>query len=128
MKTNTMSKTNFPFKPFYIFMLLLLAFSLQFCKTSQKAVTKASIPTVTYTKDISPIMSRSCAPCHFPETGKLKWLNTYEATRDNVNEILHRVQLPADDEAFMPFKHKKPALSVGEIQLLKAWMAQRMPK
>lgn len=123
-----MSKTNFPFKPFYIFMLLLLAFSLQFCKTSQKAIAKASIPMVTYAKDISPIISRSCSPCHFPETGKLKWLNTYEAARDNIVEILKRVQLNANDEGFMPFKHKKPGLTDGEIKLFKDWMAQKMPK
>ena len=83
---------------------------------------------VSYARQIQPIMVQKCTPCHFPEQGRKKMLDTYEATRDNVQDILHRVQLPADHIEYMPFKGKKEALTAGEIDLLKQWVAQRMPQ
>lgn len=109
--------------------LLCLALTLQFCSSSKKAATaEASVtPTVFYAKDIKPIMLAKCAPCHFPETGKKMPLDTYEAVRDNIQDILRRVQLPQDHMGFMPFKNKKEPLTAAEIQLLKDWVAGQMP-
>ena len=70
----------------------------------------------------------SCSPCHFPETGKKKLLDTYEATAKNIVDILERVQLPIDHEGYMPFKSKKPALTDREIAILKKWQEDKMPK
>ena len=117
-------------------LVLLMAPAFQYCGSSKSASTStasaAPVETfenpVSYARQIQPIMVQKCTPCHFPEQGRKKMLDTYEATRDNVQDILHRVQLPADHIEYMPFKGKKEALTAGEIDLLKQWVAQRMPQ
>jgi uncharacterized membrane protein len=112
-------------------MLLLLSVTMQFCGSSKKAATPdgatAAATSVSYAKDIKPIMLEKCTPCHFPETGKKIMLDTYEAVRDNAKDILRRVQLPQDHMGFMPFKNKKAPLTEAEIKLLKDWVEGRMP-
>ena len=83
---------------------------------------------VSYEKDIRPLMLRSCTPCHFPERGHKEMMDTHQKTKDNINEILTRVQLDPSDEEFMPFKQKRQALSKNEIALFWKWKKQNMPK
>jgi hypothetical protein len=79
-------------------------------------------PMVTYAANIAPIMERSCAPCHYPEKkGKKMPLDTYVTVKDNLAEVLERVQLPKDHLRFMPYEHKKQDLSAEEIEMLKNW-------
>lgn len=108
--------------------LLLIFFvaTLQHCKSSKNVITNKSVAIVTYTKSIAPLMERSCTPCHYPEEGKKKMLNTFETVRDNIDDILTRVQLPTTEKKYMPFKSKKPAFTEEEITLLKKWVSQKM--
>lgn len=111
-------------------LLFALSLTLSFCgsaKKSTEAAAIAAVPAVSYAQHIQPIMVEKCTPCHYPETGKKMMLDTYEAVRDNVKDILHRVQLPQDHMGFMPFKSKKAPLTGAEIQLLKDWVAGQMP-
>ncbi|MFH4963423.1 hypothetical protein V8G69_00335 [Gaetbulibacter sp. M235] len=109
------------------FLLLVLVSSMfQFCKSSKAVTTNSKEIVISYIKNIAPIIERSCSPCHFPENGKKKWLNTYDAVKNNIEDILTRVQLPATDEKFMPFRNKKPALTEEEVALFKKWVAQKM--
>lgn len=111
--------------------ITFLSFTLlQFCTTTKKVTQQQAPATITtsYQKDISPIMQMHCTPCHFPEQGKKKMLDTYAATRDNFDDIITRVQLPADDIKFMPFKSKKPPLSDSLINVLKQWRREGMPE
>lgn len=78
---------------------------------------------VSYQRDIKPMMRMSCTPCHFPERGRGKMLNTYEATKFNINEILRRVQLPPGHNDAMPYKEKKLPLSNEQVELIKKWVA-----
>lgn len=122
--------------PHFLAFLSLITFS--YCSSTKKVSSTASsektsrepalIPAFTYEKDVAPIVQASCSPCHFPETGKKKLLDTYEATSKNIDDILTRVQLPVDNKEFMPFKSKKPALSEREIAVLKRWQLDKMPK
>lgn len=102
--------------------------------TATKKTTGTSVnepmarPTFTYEKDVAPILQASCAPCHFPETGKKKPLDSYDAVSKNMDDILARVQLPIDHDGYMPFKSKKPALTQPQIELLKKWQQEKMPK
>jgi hypothetical protein len=108
----------------YLALLIMLAsiIVLPFCKTTKQAAGKTkSMPAVTYTADIAPIMADRCTPCHFPETGKKKFLDTYTAVKTNIDDILVRVMLPKDDPKFMPFKSKKEPLSDSLIMVLKTW-------
>ena len=118
-------------KTFYFLGLLFVFLVFQHCKTKQSttiAVAKTSENTVTYTKDIAPVMEQKCSPCHYPESGKKKFLDTYKATKNNIDDILNRVQLPTTDKYFMPFKSKKEPLTEEEIKLLKDWVTQGMPE
>lgn len=110
--------------------LLALAFAwiLQFCTGTKKVAESAVVPAVTYVKDIAPIMQARCTPCHFPEQGKKKFLDTYGAVKTNIDDILARVQLPVTDEDFMPYKSKKEPLSDSLIMVFKQWKALNMPE
>jgi hypothetical protein len=108
-------------------MLMVIAIIFQCCKTPQQTTTTAApVVTVFYEKDIKPIMVASCTPCHFPEQGRKKMLDTYATTKDNIGEIIKRLELPVSDEAFMPFKSKKPPLTTAQVQLFKDWVKQGM--
>lgn len=110
---------------FAIFLIFIFS-TLQFCKSSKKATSKKNEISVTYTQNIAPLLERSCTPCHFPDKGRKKMLNTFEAVKENIDDILRRVQLPETDKDYMPFKSKKPALTAEEIDLLKTWVNQKM--
>ena len=113
-------------------LLILLSFSLQFCKSTKTTTeTKKEIPAadlVSYQKHILPIMQKSCTPCHFPEEGKKEMLDTYEATAKHSRDILERIQMPESEIKFMPFKSKKTPLSDEEINLFKTWVSQEKPR
>ena len=105
---------------------VLLAMALVGCsqRTTPSAETKEPYtgPQISYTNDVAPIITRSCAPCHFPEKrGKKEPLHTYASMKAELNKVLIRVQLPESDKDFMPFKKKKPSLTAEEIELLKNW-------
>lgn len=102
--------------------LFASVFILPYCKTTKQAAgTDKKMPAVTYTADVAPIMADRCTPCHFPETGKKKLLDTYVAVKTNIDDILMRVQLPVTDPKFMPFKSKKAPLSDSLVMVLKIW-------
>lgn len=117
-------------KKSYVFVsfLTVLIFStatLMGCKTRK---TTSLTPLVTYTDHVRPLMLRSCTPCHFPENGRKKMLDTYEAAAENIKDILHRVSLPKDHKDFMPFKNKREPLTPDEIDLIQLWVKNGMPK
>jgi hypothetical protein len=102
---------------------------LQHCKAPQTATADtASLTPRTYAEDIAPVMLQKCAPCHFPDQGRKKMLDTYEAVSANMQDIIDRVMLPADDIKFMPFKSKKPPLTPEELKAFQEWFAQGMPR
>lgn len=107
------------------YLLLAAAFGLityQSCTSSKKA-TAPSLSAVSYDKDIKPIMIASCTPCHFPDEGKKKHLDSYNAVSSNIDDIIKRVKMPQDEKGFMPFQLKKPALTAEEIALFESWKA-----
>ena len=102
--------------------LIASVFLLPYCKTAKSAAGKDNkIPAVTYTADVAPILADRCTPCHFPESGKKKFLDTYVAAKTNIDDIIMRVELPATDPKFMPFKSKKEPLSDSLIAVLRVW-------
>jgi hypothetical protein len=101
--------------------VFISAILLPYCTTTRKTMADQKVPAYTYTKDIAPVMRERCTPCHFPDGGKKKFLDTYSATTANVDDILYRIQLPQDSARFMPWKLKKPALSDSLVQVFKTW-------
>jgi cytochrome c553 len=106
-----------------IFILVILATVVTFfsnCHSAKKATASKKPPTITYRADIQTLVINNCAPCHFPEkNGNKKPLNSYTAVKENINEMIHRVELKPEDKGFMPFRH--PKLSDSTITVLKQW-------
>ena len=116
-----------------LFAALLSLITFSFCSSSKKVSSTTSnepavMPSFTYEKDVAPMVLASCSPCHFPETGKKKLLDTYDATVNNIDDILIRVQLPIENDEYMPFKSKKPAFTDRQIAVLKKWQSEKMPR
>lgn len=108
---------------------LCLAATFQFCGTAKNtSQMKPAENAVSYDLQIQPLIVQSCTPCHFPEQGKKKFLDTYASAKANIQDIIQRVELPEDDPKFMPFKNKKPSLTEAQVQLLKDWVDQGFPK
>lgn len=134
---NTESKS---LKGIVVLSLVGFIMALQFCASPQKPSTPATpespmeiekpaapvMAKLSYADHIQPIMENSCTPCHYPEKGKKKLLNTYEATVETIDDIIYRIQLPTDSLEFMPFKSKKLPLSDVEIKIFKEWRDQGM--
>jgi hypothetical protein len=113
-----------------LFLCLIFSAALfQFCTTTKTAAgSNKKVAMLSWQTDIAPVMQVHCSPCHFPDKGgQKKPLNTYEATKDNIDEILLRVRLPHDNIKFMPFMSKKEPLSDSLIQVFQLWKDQMMP-
>ncbi len=96
---------------------------LQNCSSSKKA---AKTPVVSFSKDVMPVMQASCTPCHFPSAGRKEPLNTYDAVKNHIADIIVRIKLPQSDARFMPWKNKKPPLSDSLINVFVEWQKQNM--
>ena len=110
--------------------LSIVLFSFQQCKVS-KPTTVAKSETevenlISYERHIKPMLLEKCTPCHFPEQGTKKMLDTYQAVSKSMDDIILRVELDPSEKGYMPFKSKKPALTAEEIQTLKDWVSQGM--
>ena len=95
-----------------------------YCSSSKKTASKAKAKSV-YTANIETIMQSYCGPCHFPPGGNKKPLNTYASVRDNIDDIIRRVELNPTDRGFMPFK-KTARLDQATIDAIKQWKADGM--
>jgi hypothetical protein len=93
---------------------------LQFCNPAKKAQA-TKVPVVTYAGNISTIMTANCTPCHFPPQGNKKPLNSYDAAKTNIDEILVRINKNPNEKGFMPMRH--PKLSDSTIKVFSQWKA-----
>lgn len=96
-------------------------------KAMPSAQTQESSSGVSYAANLQPIMLESCSPCHYPEKGKKELLDSYDATARFIDDIIYRIQLPADSTEFMPYKSKKMPLTLDQIQLFIDWRDAGMP-
>lgn len=108
----------------FVLTLFLSLVILPFCSISKK--TTSSTEGISYKEDVAPIIADRCTPCHFPDKGKKKFLDTYGAVRNNFDDIIARVQMDPSEKEFMPFKSKKEPLSDSLIQVLVSWKESGM--
>jgi uncharacterized membrane protein len=102
--------------------LIAIACSKKTAPTTTADPANYTGPKVSYAQDIAPLMQRSCSPCHYPnQDGKKQPLDSYAAVKDELVEVLERVQLEPGSLKYMPFKQKKEALTPAEIEMLKNW-------
>jgi len=107
-------------------LLAVTALILSYCGPSKKATssTTEAKTAILYTGNVEAIVQQACTPCHFPPGGNKKPLNSYAAVRDNIDDIIRRIELNPADRGFMPFKH--PKLSQDTINVFKQWKADGM--
>ncbi|HZR22743.1 MAG TPA: cytochrome c [Vicinamibacterales bacterium] len=102
------------------------------------AQTPASAPQVTFTKDIAPILQRSCQQCHTADGGAPMSLVTYEEVRPFARAIKQRTSMgpragvmpPWFVEKNIGIQHYKsdPSLSDEEIAKIAAWVDSGSPR
>jgi hypothetical protein len=97
-----------------LFILILVGFLFQYCSSSKKL---NAAPKVSYATGIHPVIMNSCSPCH--TGGKQKSLNNYTAAKEEIDEIITRIQKQPTEKGFMPMKH--PKLADSTIQLFVKW-------
>ena len=120
---------------FYYFILAFSILSISNCSTTKEQSSTTNFTekkkknTTSYTKDIKPLLDRSCMPCHAQgNKNDLNVLDTYKAVSKDIIDILQLVQLPKDEKMFMPYKVKKQPLSAKEIELIKKWVNEGTPE
>ncbi|MFL2434096.1 MAG: c-type cytochrome, partial [Vicinamibacterales bacterium] len=112
------------------FRVIASALFVVFCVTSQVAAQGAD--EVTFTKDVMPILQRSCQQCHRPGTGAPMSLLTFEEVRPWARAIKDRVvtrQMPPwhIDRSIGEYT-ADPSLSDEEIQAIATWVDSGAPR
>lgn len=106
-------------KKFLFFGLFLATIVIfEFCSSSKKAH-KSTAAAATYTSSVQNIVATNCSPCHVGSGARQKRLDNYEALKNNIDEILRRIQLNPGDKGFMPMRH--PKLPDSTIQVFVNW-------
>jgi cytochrome c553 len=104
-------------------LLLTAVLFFQFCSHSKKLAAPVA---VNYETNVQPIIQTSCAPCHIAGKGNKKSLDNYLAAKDNVDEILARIQKSPTEKGFMPVMHDK--LPDATIAVIANWKAAGTPE
>src|SRR5215211_882476 len=97
--------------------MFFIAIAFQFCTSSKKA--QKAVPKINYADNVQPVIVGNCSPCHIPTKGNKEPLNTYQAAKTHIDDIIGRIQRNPDEKGFMPFKH--PKLPDSTIQVFVRW-------
>lgn len=107
-------------KKLFVVLALVLPLIFQFCTSSKKAKSVVvAAPAITYMANVQPTIVSNCSPCHIPPKGFKKALDTYDAAKSSIDDIISRIQLQPGDNGFMPFKH--PKLADSTIMVFVNW-------
>ncbi|MER3497663.1 MAG: hypothetical protein C4308_02985 [Chitinophagaceae bacterium] len=107
-------------KYFFLASITASVFVLTNCHSTKKAATEPVVAKATYQTDVQNLVLNNCSPCHIhAKGGRVKPLDTYDALKANIDEVIHRIQLNPGDKGFMPFKRAK--LSDSTINVFKKW-------
>ena len=103
-----------------------------------KAQQPAGAPEVTYTRDIAPILQRSCENCHRPGGGGPMPLTTYEEVRPWARAIKQRTGIGPHAGVMPPWYMEKnigiqqykddPSLSAAEVAKVATWADSGAPR
>jgi cytochrome c553 len=90
------------------------------CSNGKKVAAAPVVAKTNYTTDVQTIVMAKCSPCHIPAKGGNKLaLDNYASVKNNIDDIIHRIELTPGTRGFMPFKGQK--LSDAEINAFKKW-------
>ena len=100
-------------------LLLATIVVFEYCHSVKKASKTATAPEITYAANIQGIVATNCSPCHVGQNARLKRLDSYDAVKSNIDDIIRRIQLNPTDKGFMPARH--PKLPDSTIQAFVNW-------
>src|SRR5688572_10548166 len=102
-----------------VFLLAGVAVVFSYCSGSKKAA--KTPPKLAYASSIQTLIVGNCSPCHIPEKGgKKKPYDNYANVKEDIDEIIRRIELSPTERGFMPFK-KTEKLSDSSVAVLKQW-------
>ena len=86
------------------------------------ATSTSTSVSVTYTKDIQPLLKKYCISCHSPSGGQVPYLDSYSAVKgkpatNSLNEIQSGNMPPTG-----------PTMSAAEVSLFEAWVQGGEPQ
>ncbi len=106
-----------------IVLIIMSVFIISNCNTAKKSTATVAPPVpvaLSYAANIKSVVAATCAPCHIPaEGGNKKALDTYDALKANIDDVVRRIELQPTDRGFMPMKH--PRLGIDTIEVFKQW-------
>lgn len=108
--------------PVVLFMGTVVVF--EFCSSSKK--TQNSAPKITYASNVQQTIAGNCSPCHVGANAKSGHLDSYDAAKSHIDDIIRRISLNPTDKGFMPFKHAK--LPDSTIQVFVKWREAGTPQ
>ena len=100
-------------------LLLTTIVVFEFCHSAKKVSKTVTAPETTYAGNIQNIVATNCSPCHIGAGARIKRLDSYDAVKSNIDDIIRRIQLNPTDKDFMPAKH--PKLPDSTIQVFVNW-------
>jgi len=92
----------------------------EFCSSSKKVQT--TVPKTSYASHVQSIVTNNCSPCHVGANAKQKLLNSYDAVKNNIDDIITRIHKNPGEKGYMPFK--RPKLADSTIQVFEKWKAE----
>lgn len=100
-------------------LLVVVAIVFSYCSGSKKAA-KAT-PKLSFENSVNSTIVGYCSPCHIPEKGgKKKAYDNYANVKEDIDEIIRRIELSPTEKGFMPFK-KTEKMSDSTISVFKKW-------
>ena len=132
-----MAKSNTP-RNLTIGLSLLAILSLGSAAFAAEAAVDVDLEGVTFTKDIAPIMQRSCQDCHKPDSVAPMALISYEQVRPFARAILRRTHMGPVAGVMPPWYIEKdlgiqeyqfdPSLTDIELAKIETWVKSGAPK
>ena len=100
--------------------MLASAMLLYNCSGSRKATASRPVP-YSYETNIRTAIESNCSPCHIPaKGGNKKAYDNFANTKNDIDEIIRRIELNPGERGFMPFRGKA-RLSDSTIAVFKKW-------
>ncbi len=103
---------------FGVFLFQFYSSTKKVTATDEGASVKLEAKTM-YLTDVKLLLADKCTPCHFPPNGRKKPLDSYASAKENIDDIISRIEKNPDERGFMPFKHAR--LSDSVILVFKQW-------
>jgi uncharacterized membrane protein len=109
---------------FFIVLVLSTALVFSYCSSSKKtmAAKPVAVAKLNYETNVQHLVTENCSPCHIPAKGGHKLaLDTYDALKTNIDDIISRIEKNPGERGFMPMRGAK--LSDSTISVFKQWKA-----